>query len=267
MKDQLVVLAERPALAGSPERRHVTVGHNRQLECAVEARSPAGMALAHDASVLVLQREAAVQVVADDREKRLDAAAADDRVRQPLVHGERACLLLELLVREVRERRLRDRHERHVVRNRKNREREFVCLVDDRAGHVGKAEAHPEAEARNSVLGKPADVRALERRGLADAEPGGEEELAALQPPGGIVQLGDVQPADFVLETVRARRDSQLELGKSREVPHRQHPGPFDIEAKRYARSRPEATGNPTCGPESGASARRPCRPWRYRAR
>ena len=60
------------------------------------------MTLGDHAAVLVDEREAAAEVVADDGEQRLQSAALEDRVGQPLVHLERARHLLELLAREVR---------------------------------------------------------------------------------------------------------------------------------------------------------------------
>ena len=73
--------------------------------------------LADDAPALVDEGERAVEVVADDREQRLQPAPLEHGVGEALVHLERVRDLLELLVREVRERRLGDRDERHLVGN------------------------------------------------------------------------------------------------------------------------------------------------------
>ena len=153
-----VVLAERPPLACGPQRRHLAAGDDRELERAVERRRPASVPLADDAALLVDEREAAVQVVADDGEERLEAPAADDGVGQALVHGQRPRLLLELLVRQVGEGRLRDRHERDVVGDGQHRERELVGLLDEGHRDVREAEADPEPEPCEPVLGEAADV-------------------------------------------------------------------------------------------------------------
>ena len=269
VEDEPVVLLERPPFPRGAQRGGLAVGDDRELERVVEARVSPGVTLAEDAAVLVHQGEAAVEVAADDAEQRLDAAPADDRVGEPLVHGQRARLLLELLVGEVREGGLRDRDEGHLVRDRQHGERELVRLPDDRFGNVGEPEADAEAEAGDAVAGEPPDVRALRGRRLAEAEPRGQQELAALEPPGRIGQLRDVEPADGVLQPLGARGHGQLEIGQGRQIAHRQHVVPFDTVAKRYAETGRLATGNPPRGPGTGSTSglRRPCRPWRSRAR
>ena len=237
VEDEAVVLAEVAALAGCLEGDHLAGRDDRQLEGVLEAEPVPRVALGDDAAVLVDEREAAAEVVADDGEECLQSAALEDRCGQPLVHLERARHLLELFAREMRHRRLRDGDERDLVRNREDWERELVRLLDDRRRHVGEAEAHAEAEPGEPVLGKPLDVGALRRRHLAHPEPGREEELAAFEELGRVGELGDVQPADLVPEPFRARGDGQAELGELRDLLNRQHAVCFDARAKTVRRS------------------------------
>ena len=163
VKHELVVLAEGLPVPRGAKRRHLAVGHDRQLECVVEARPPPGVALADHSLLLVDEGEAAVEVVADDGEQRVDPAAADDRLREALVHGQCARLLLQLLVGEVGEGGLRDRDKGHLVRDRQYRERLLLRLLDDRLRHLGEAEACAEPEPGEPVLRQPSDVGALRR--------------------------------------------------------------------------------------------------------
>ena len=189
VEDQAVVLAELALLARRLQGDHLPRGDDGQLECAVEAESVPRVALCDDASALVDESEAAAEVVADHRKERLQAAALEHGRREALVHLERARHLFQLLAGEMRDRRLRDGHERDLVRDCKHRERESVPLLDDRRRHIREAEADAEAEAREPVLGEPLDVGALRRRHLAHAEPGCEQELAALEELRGVGKL------------------------------------------------------------------------------
>src|SRR5262245_59694440 len=137
-------------------------------------------------------------MAADHREQRLDAAALEHRLGEPLVHLERVPQALELLVREPCAGRLRDRDERDLVRHREYGEAELVGLLDERRRRLGEAEAEAEAETREPVLREAPEVGALRRRELADAEAGREEQLTTLKERGRIVQLGDVEPGHLV---------------------------------------------------------------------
>ena len=53
---------------------------------------------------------------------------------------------------------------------------------------------------------------------LADAQAGRDQELAALEPRRRVRQLGDVHPADLVVEPGAPRRDAELEAGQSSDV-------------------------------------------------
>jgi len=153
-------------------------------------------------------------VIADHGEERLQAAALEHGRGEPLVHLEGARHLLEPFVREVRDRRLRNRDERHFVGNGHDGEGELVRLLHDRRGHRGKAEPDSEPETGEPVLGEAAQVRALRRGHLAHAEAGGEEELPSLEELRRIGELRDVQPADLVAKPLGAGRHSEPQAGK-----------------------------------------------------
>ena len=196
---------------------------DRQLECALEGEAAARVPLADDAARLVDELEAAVEVAADDPEQVVEATALEDGVREPLVDGDRLRQLLEPLARDVRDGRLRDRHERHLVRNLEHREAEPVGLLRERGRHLGEVEADPEAEPCETVLGEAAQVRALAGLELAHAQAGREQQLAALEPLGGVVELGDVEPADLPAEALGARRDPEVEAWKGGDVANGKH--------------------------------------------
>jgi len=160
------------------------------------------VALADHPAAVVDQGEAAIEVVADDGQQRLEAAPLEDGVGQSLVHLERACELLELLACKVRDCRFRDGDERHLVRDREDGKCKFVRFLYERRRHLGEPEADSDTEAREPVPGEPAHVRALRRSQLSDTKSGREEELAAFEERGRISEFRDVEPADLVVEAV-----------------------------------------------------------------
>ncbi len=194
------------------------------------------------------------------------------------MHLERARHLLELLVGEVRDRRLRDRDERHLVRDDHDREGELVRLLHDRYGHRREAESDSEPEAGEPVLGQPPQVGALGRRHLADAETGGEEELPSLEELGRVCELRDVQPADLVAKPLGAGRDREPQAGKLGDALHGEH-----VLFRRHvqdatpfcAAEQPGTRDSWTRGPKGGpvgpalriSDLPGPCRPWRCRGR
>ena len=165
--------------------------------------SRARLALAHDAARLVDECQRAADVLADDRQQRRRPSSLEDGMREPLVHLERAFDPRQLLVRELRRDRLRQRDERHVVGDRDQREAHLLGLVGERRGRLGPAEADAEGQAREPVLGESAHVLALRPRELADAEPGRDQKLTALEPRRRVGQLRDVDPANRVVASRR----------------------------------------------------------------
>ena len=104
-----------------------------------------------------------------------------------------------------------------------HREAEPVRLLGQRGRHLCEVEADPEAESREPVLRQPPHVGPLAGGQLTDAEPGGEQELAAFEPLGRVLQLRDVQPADLAAEPLRACRDPQIEARQSGDVADAEH--------------------------------------------
>ena len=259
---------------------------NRKLHRPLETDAATTMTLADDTPALVDQREAAVEVVADDREKGFDPPALEYGVGEALVDGECALELLELFVGEVRHGGLGDRHEGHLVRHAHHRKADLVGLRDERGRRLGKAEAEPEAEARQAMLREATEVGPLRRGELPDPEAGREQELPALEELGGIFELRDVQPADVVVQTVRpgddlepeTRHDCDVADGQQRrafdEAAKTVRPGGVGIKALRgqvggagLARVSQEVEGRGRPGPRPASDSRGPCRPWRCRAR
>jgi hypothetical protein len=259
VKDEPVVLAEVPALARCLERHHLAGGDHWKLECAFEAKAIPCVALDDHAAALVDESEAATEVVADDGQERLQPTALEHRRGEALVHLECTGGLLELLVGEMRDGRLRDRDERNLVRDGQDRERQGVAFLHDRRRHGRKAEADSEAEPCEAVLGEPANVCPLRRHHLAHAEARGEQELSALEELRRVSELGNVQPADLVPKAVSARGDGQAEPGELRDLLDRQQ-GIFrrtGQDGTTFARLRQPSTRlSWTRGPEEGPRRR-----------
>src|SRR5579884_2494861 len=211
VEHQPVVLAELAARLRRAQRRKLAGGGHRQLEAVAEREPAAPMQLSHDAPLAVDELERAVEMLAERGEERLHALTREHRLRKPLVHRERTRQPLELVAREPRRGRLRDRDERHLVRDRDDWEAAPLRLVDDRLRHPVVAEAGAEAEAGDAVCGEAADVLPLRPRRLPDPEAGREEELAALEPRRRVRQLAQMEPADLVVEPGGAARDREPE--------------------------------------------------------
>ena len=166
-----VVLGELVARLPGAERPGLAVCDDREIEHVLARVETRALALADDAAGLVDECERAADVLADDRQERGRASSLEDGMREPLVHLERALDPRELLVRELRRDRLRQRDEGHVVRDRDQRKAHLLGLVGERRGRLGPAEADAEGEAGQAVLGEAAHVFALGPRELADPEP------------------------------------------------------------------------------------------------
>ncbi len=156
-----VVLGELAARLARAQRRDLPVRDDGQLEHVLAGVEPGAVALADDAAGLVDERERAADVVAEDREQGGRAASFEHGVGQPLVHLERPFDARELLVRELRGDRLRQRDERHLVGHGHEREAELLGLVGERLRRLGPPEADTEREPREPVSGQAAHVLAL----------------------------------------------------------------------------------------------------------
>ena len=139
------------------------------------------------------------------------------------MHLERALEARELRVREPRRDRLRQRDERHLVRDGDEREVEPLRLVGERGRRLGPAEADAEREPGEAVAREAAHVLAMRPRQLADAESRRDQQLASLEPRRRVGELGDVDPADRVVGAGRARSELQPEARQVRDVTDGQH--------------------------------------------
>ena len=123
----------------------------------------------------------------------------------------------------MRERGLRERDERRLVRHREQREAEPVGLPGDGGRDRVEPEPEPDPEPGEAVRREAADVRALRQPAAAEPEPRREQELAALEPVRRVGELGDVHPAHVVVEPGRSTRDGELEAGQGGDLADGQH--------------------------------------------
>ena len=125
--------------------------------------------------------------------QRLEAALGQHDPLEPLMRRDRAAQDRVLLVDELRERRLGDRDERHLVGNLEYRKVPFGRRLQQRRRNLLVAEPDPEPEPGQLVVSEPGHELAL-LLGAVEQHPGAEQQLAAGQPRRRILQLGDVDP-------------------------------------------------------------------------
>jgi hypothetical protein len=143
----------------------------------------------------------------------VQAPALEHQPLEALVDGDPAGENVVLLIHQAAEGRLGDRDERRLVGDLEDREVGRVRLRQDRLRNLGVVEAGPEAEAGDSRFGEQTDELPLPVRRV-EPDPGGQQELAALQPRRRVEQLGDVDPADLALRrAVAPGGDLEAELG------------------------------------------------------
>ena len=134
--------------------------------------------------------------VGERRRDPLDPRTVHHGAREDVLRVDRSLQHVVLLGEDPREHRLGDRDERHRVRHLEHRERDLVGRGDDRPRHLVVGEPESEPEPREAGVGQALDVRTLLRRRRADAHPGREEQLAALQPRRRVLELAHVDPPD-----------------------------------------------------------------------
>jgi hypothetical protein len=123
-----------------------------------------------------------------------------------------------LLVDEAGEQGLGDGDERHLERHLEDREAGPVGgLAHRRRGRL-EGEAEPDPEGGQVGLGQLLDVGGLAPGAAAHAPPGGQQDLAAAQEPGRVLELGHVRPADRPVQPVGARDQPQAELLDGQQV-------------------------------------------------
>ena len=103
---------------------------------------------------------------------------------------------LVLLDAEQRRDRLADRDERGRARHLDQRKAAGVGRLDQPGRADGVREADADAERRDARVDEPVDVVDQDARVVGrQPHPGGQQDLAALQERGGVLQLGHRHPA------------------------------------------------------------------------
>src|SRR5947207_11055164 len=100
---------------------------------------------------------------------------------------------------------------------------------EQRSGHLRMAETGPDAESSQLVTCETSDKLAL-ALGAVELHAGRQQHLTARQPLRRVKQLGDVDPADWLLEARLTRKDRKLEPldevpdDEHRSAPRQPHP-------------------------------------------
>ena len=173
----------------------------------------------------------------DRRRDFLQAALLEDQPLEPALHGDAALQHLVLLVDEAGEGLLGDRDERRRVGDLEEREVALLGLVDQRFRQLLVAEAGAEAEPGEVAVGEQADEGAL-LGGAVERDPGGQHQLAAGEPRGRVLELGDVDPAHRRGRRLGAGREVEVELVE--QALDGEHPAPS-------ARTRSQASVSTPC--------------------
>ena len=199
---------------------------------------PVGGLAEHDAVEVEEHRRAADQG-RERREDGLEALLFEHDLGELLVHREAALQERVLLVDDLRGHGLGDGDERHVVGHLEQREAVLLGDPDERRRHLVEAEAGAEAEPGEVVVDEPLELLDLLLLRADEAVAGGEEELAALEPPGRVGDLGDVHPAHRVAGRLGAGQQSEVQVGDLEDVLNGDHRSRFYIMSKYSARARP----------------------------
>ncbi len=247
VQDDAVVLAEVAAVLDHGEERADAVRRDHRVDLHARAHAvhaegevlAVGAAVADEppqvgdelgaevAAVRRLAEHDAVEVeqdggAADQGRERgqdgLEALLLQHDLGELLVDGQAALQERVLLVDDLGRHRLGDGQERHVIRHLEKREPVLLGDLDQRGRHLVEAEARAEAEAGDVVVDESLDLRHLLLLVADEAVAGGEQELAALEPLGGVGDLADVDPADGVAGGLVTGQESQVELGDLEDV-------------------------------------------------
>ncbi len=193
------------AVGGVGERFLANRFHHLGGELSTEAATGEALAAAAE------DRHGAADRRGDRRDDLLQAALFEDEPLEPALHGDAALQDLVLLVDETGEGFLGDRDERRRVGHLEEREVAFLGLLDQRFRQFVVTEAGAEAEAGEVAVDKQADEGALLGGGV-ERDPRGQHQLAAGEPRGRVLQLGDVHPAHRRLRRLRAGRELEIEF-------------------------------------------------------
>jgi hypothetical protein len=137
------------------------------------------------------------------------------RVDGPLEH-------VVLLGEQPGEHGLGDRDERHRVGDLEHREPEPVGRRRQRPRQAIEAEPEPHTQAGEARFGEPLHVRALFRGVRPDPGARGEQELAALQPRRGVLELAEMDPPDGPIRPRLSRTQTERESRDGEDVSDRE---------------------------------------------
>jgi hypothetical protein len=141
----------------------------------------------------------------------VEAALVQHEPLEALVDGDAALEDLVLLVDEPRERLLRQRDEGQLVRDLEDGEADGGGLLHKRGRQCIVVEASAEPE--TCEVAPRQEPHELALPGVAlELDAGGQQELAAREPWGGVGQLGDVDPANRGIGAVAAHRELETHL-------------------------------------------------------
>ena len=141
----------------------------------------------------VEDRDRAADRGGDRGDDLLEAALFQHQPLEPALDRDSPLQHLVLLVDEAGEGLLGDRDERRRVGDLEQREVALLGLVDQRFRQFFVAEPGPEPEAGEVVIGEQGDELALLGRRL-ERDPRRQHQLAAGEPRGRVLELGDVDP-------------------------------------------------------------------------
>ena len=189
------------------------------------AQAPAVGGLAEHHAVEVEEHRRAADEGRERGEDGLEALLFEHDLGELLVHGQAALEQGVLLVDDLRGHRLGDGDERHVVRHLEQGEAVLLGHADQGRRHLVEAEAGAEPEAGDVVVDEHLEERDLVLFLGREPVPGGEQQLPALEPAGGVGDLGDVHPAHGVARGLGAREQAQVEVGNLEDVLNGDHGG------------------------------------------
>ncbi len=148
--------------------------------------APAVRRLAEHEPVEVVEHRRAPDQRGERRDDELQALLFEHDLGELLVDRERALQQRILFVHDLGRDRFGDRDERDVVGHLEQREAVLLGERDHRVGHRLEAEPHSEAEPGDVDVDEPLQEGELLRLSIHEREPGREQQLAALEPAGGI---------------------------------------------------------------------------------
>jgi hypothetical protein len=147
---------------------------------------------------------------------------------QVALRGEAASGLVVLLGREQARDRLGDGDERRALGHLEQRQAGLLGGGRERGGHAVVGEPRAQAEPETGDVGRDeaGDVRRARGRALRQPHAGGEQQLAALEERGRVLELADRDPAHRPVEGAGGGVHRQPELGQRHDVAQaRRHAG------------------------------------------